>query len=214
MNVIIFDSETSGLPDYKQPSEAPQQPHIVELACLLYNSTGAITGSFHSIVKPDGWTIPDEVAAIHGITTERAMDEGIPEHEVVRAFMEMQAEADLRVAHNEAFDQHIMHIAIKRFYNGMPGWEKIEPEQRDELADMFKARDKFCTMKASTKPCALPPTPAMMAKNMKWNKNPTLAEAYKHWTGNDMVNAHSALADTHACAEVFFALKRAGLVNV
>mgnify|MGYP000116575521 FL=1 len=34
--VVFFDTETSGLPLFKLPSEHPDQPHIVQLgACLV-----------------------------------------------------------------------------------------------------------------------------------------------------------------------------------
>ena len=36
MNLALFyDTETTGLPDFKAPSEAQHQPHIVQLAALL-----------------------------------------------------------------------------------------------------------------------------------------------------------------------------------
>lgn len=207
MKLFFFDTETSGLPDYKQPSEMPHQPHIVELAALVYDdATGELEHTLHSIIRPDGWTIPDEVAAIHGITTERAMDEGRPEHEVLAEAIELHGRCDLRVAHNESFDQRIMRIAIKRFGDGRPGWQAYTQEHKDTIANAFKARPSYCTMKASTKPCGLPPTPAMVARGMRWNKNPSMAEAYKHFTGNDLADAHSALFDTRACVAVYFAM--------
>ena len=36
MNLKIFyDTETQGLPDFKAPSDAEHQPHIVQIACAL-----------------------------------------------------------------------------------------------------------------------------------------------------------------------------------
>ncbi|MBT2142735.1 MULTISPECIES: 3'-5' exonuclease [unclassified Rhodanobacter] len=194
MNILIFDTETSGLPDYKQPSEMPHQPHIVELAVLLYDdTTGELVEQLHSIVRPDGWVIPDDVAAIHGITTERAMDEGRPEHEVLRDLLALHRRAELRVAHNEDFDQRIVRIAIKRYGHGAHGWDRLTQEERDAIADAFKAAPKYCTMKADAK-----------ARGVKW---PKLVEAYKYHTGKDLgEDAHSALFDALACAEVYFAM--------
>ncbi|HFO1417848.1 TPA: hypothetical protein ACHIWN_005760 [Pseudomonas aeruginosa] len=39
------------------------------------------------------------------------------------------------------------------------------------------------------------------------NKLPTLAEAYKHFTGEDLVEAHRAMPDAEACARIYFALQ-------
>ena len=187
MNIIVFDTETTGLPDYKQPSEMPHQPHIVELAALLYDdTTGELVEQLHAIVRPDGWVIPDEVADIHGITTERAMAEGRPEAEVLAEFLALHARCSLRVAHNEDFDQRIVRIAIKRLGAG------ATQEERDAIADAFKAAPKYCTMKTDAK-----------ARGVKW---PKLAEAHLHHVGREMENAHSALADARACAAVYFAM--------
>lgn len=207
MKILVLDSETQGFPLYKEPSEDPRQPHIVELAALLYDdATGELVDQMHAIVRPDGWTIPDEVAAIHGITTERAMDEGRPEHEVLAEALALHATCALRVAHNESFDQRILRIAIKRFGDGLPGWQGYTQEHKDAIADAFKESPKYCTMKAATKPCNLPPTPAMVARGMKWNKNQNLQEAHQHFLGQAFDGAHGARADAEACARVYFAM--------
>ena len=75
MNLLnVFDTETTGLPQFKLPSDHPSQPHLVDIAALLYNEVGELMESFEAIIRPDGWTIPDEAARVHGITTEMAMD--------------------------------------------------------------------------------------------------------------------------------------------
>ncbi|TPG08285.1 3'-5' exonuclease [Rhodanobacter glycinis] len=187
MNIIVLDTETQGFPLYKEPSEDPRQPHIVELAALLYDdATGELVEQLHAIVRPDGWIIPDDVAEIHGITTERAMDEGRPEAEVLAEFLALHARCSLRVAHNEDFDQRIVRIAIKRLGEG------ATQEERDAIADAFKSAPKYCTMKTDAK-----------ARGVKW---PKLVEAYKHHTGRELEGAHSALFDARACAEVYFAM--------
>lgn len=193
---LFFDTETSGLPIWSQPSEHPDQPHIVQLAGLLLDlDTRQELQTLDVIIKPDGWTIPDEVAAIHGITTERAMDEGIPEREAIEALLDMWGQSSLRIAHNESFDMRIVRIGLKRLF----------PE-RENLADLWKAAPAYCTATKSTKLCAIPPTAKMKAAGRFHHKTPTLSEAYKHFTGKELEGAHSAMADTRGCAEVYFHL--------
>src|SRR5690242_2676017 len=116
MRLLAYDTETTGLPDWKQPSEGEQQPHLVEICGLLYDADSReLVDSYHTLIKPDGWTIPDDIAAIHGITTERAIAEGVPEAEALAKFLELHDRAELRVAHNQSFDARILRIAIKRF---------------------------------------------------------------------------------------------------
>ena len=69
---LFFDTETTGIPNWKIPSESEEQPHIVQIAAILCDSdTKEIKEEIELIVRPDGWVIPDEVAEINGITTER-----------------------------------------------------------------------------------------------------------------------------------------------
>lgn len=188
--IYTYDTETSGLPQFKLPSSDPSQPHLVDIAALLYTEDGTLVDSFEAIIRPDGWTIPDEVAAIHGITTEMAMDMGIPESEALDGFMAIHERASLRVAHNRQFDDRIMRIALMRYRD-------------EEAAEQFKAATGFCTMNATRDIIKLPPTARMRGGF----KPPKLSEAYKYFTGQDLEGAHRARADAEGCALIYFALQ-------
>ncbi len=195
MNLKLFyDTETTGLPDFKAPSESAHQPHIVQLAALLVDmDTRETIQSMDVICRPDGWTFPDEVAAVHGITTEHAAEVGIPEHLAVSMFMELWV-GRARVAHNESFDARIVRIALMRF-------------QSEDAADIWKSGPAECTARLATPICALPPTEKMKAAGRFHHKTPNLGEAYRHFTGKELENAHSAMADVMACRDVYFAIK-------
>jgi len=94
--IAIYDTETTGLPRFKDPSDDPRQPHLVDLCILLYTPQGELVDSFEAMIRPDGWVIPDEVAAIHGITTEMALEHGIPEMEALGGFLRVYDKATLR----------------------------------------------------------------------------------------------------------------------
>lgn len=97
---LFFDCETTGLPLFNEPSEHPDQPHMVQLAAVLADlETEKAIASMDVIIRPDGWTIPDDVAAIHGITTEHAMAVGVPEELALYLFMELWMGRN-RIAHN------------------------------------------------------------------------------------------------------------------
>lgn len=191
--IYTFDTETTGLPQFKLPSDDPSQPHLVDIAALLYDEDATLIDSFEAIIRPDGWVIPDEVAAIHGITTEMAMDLGIPESEALDGFMAIHEQASMRVAHNRPFDDRIMRIALKR-YRG------------DEAADAFKAGTGYCTCQSSRDFVKCPPTEKMKRAGFTKYKNPNLSEAYRFFTGEELVGAHRAMADAKACALIYFAL--------
>lgn len=185
MNLVLgYDTETTGLPDWKTPSEGDNQPHIVQLAAQLYNAdTRAVIQSIDLIVKPDGWEIPDEVADIHGITNEMAHDVGVSEIMVVEMFLQMWGMGrSERVAYNKTFDQRIIRIATKRL-----GFNE------DAIERWAAKDDHHCSMR--------------MAQKHIGGKNPNLVDAYKHFTGKELENAHSAMADTIASMDVYWAIK-------
>jgi len=195
MNPILFyDTETTGLPDFKAPSEAAHQPHIVQIAAAVVDAeTRQVLSSLDLMIRPNGWTIPDEVSAIHGITTEMAGDIGIPEDIALSAFLEMWRGVNLRVGHNESFDARIVRIAMMRY--------------GDLAADEWKAGKAECTARLATPICKLPQTERMLAVGRTHHKTANLTEAYSHFTGLELENAHSAMADVKACMAVYFAIK-------
>lgn len=205
MNLALFyDTETTGLPDFKAPSEAAHQPHIVQLAALLVDlDTRQTIQSMDVIVRPHGWTIPDEVVAVHGITTEHAADVGIPERLAVEMFMDLWNNRN-RVAHNEQFDARILRIALMRHQGNI-----FHSPSGKSVPDIWKEGRAECTARMATPICALPPTDKMKAVGRFHHKTPNLGEAYRHFTGNDLQNAHSAMADVLACRDVYFAIKGA-----
>ncbi len=198
--ILFFDTETTGLPDWRSPSNAPHQPHLVQLAYLLCEDDGSEVESADVIIRPDGWVIPDEVAEIHRITTEIALAKGSPMKDAMGTFLSARRRASLRVAHNVSFDDRIMRIALLR--HGLA---------REEI-EALEAGRKVCTVQATTALVNLPPTERMLAAGFNKPKPPKLIECIKHFFGEDLDGAHDALVDVRACARVFFHLVQTGSI--
>jgi DNA polymerase III subunit epsilon len=195
--ILCFDTETNGLPDYKAPSDAPHQPHMVQFgAVLCHLETGEELHAVKHLVRPDGWEISPEMTAIHGISQEQAMAEGIPEADVAAVYWELVHKASMRVAFNLAFDDRIMRSALLR-----------AGKDRGEI-DALKDAPKFCAMQGSRKLVNLAPTDKMMAAGFKTAKNPNLSEAYQFFFDEELMDAHTALADCRACARIFFHIRQ------
>lgn len=189
--VLAYDTETTGIPLWKEPSEHPDQPHIVQLAARRIDLvTRETIASMDVIIKPDGWTIPDDVIAIHGITNERAMDEGIPEKEAIEQLLALWDAVPL-IGHNESFDRRMVRIGIKRHIDPL-----LPVEGQELMADKWKAAIATCTCWKSR-----PYT------KLDKNKLPKLTEAYQHFMGKPMEGAHSAMGDVDGCLAVYFAIK-------
>lgn len=195
MKALFYDTETTGLPLFSEPSEDPRQPHIVQLAALLVDlDTRKVLSSVDFTVKHDGWESCPEALAAHGITTEIANDIGVPELIVLEAMTALWLRADLRVGHNEQFDARIIRCALHRFDPGM------NPDQ-------WKAGKAECTQRLATPILKLPPTEKMRAVGRTHHKSANLREAYRHFYGSELIGAHSAMADAQACQYVYFAIK-------
>ena len=203
-NGLFFDTETTGLPDWHNPSDGEQQPHIVQLAAKLIDlDSRDVIDEMDVLVIPDGWEWDEnnEAFKTHGITMERCQEEGISEVEAVEAFFVLWArggEDVIRIGHNEPFDRRIIRIATKRY-----------PEL-NEFMDPWKELPKdrsYCTMYKTTKTVGIPATPAMHASGRHFNKNPSLAEAYEFFLHKELEDAHDAMVDVNACIEVYFAFQ-------
>lgn len=189
--ILFFDTETTGIPDFKARSNDPTQPHLVQVALVQSNEDGQEIASNVVIIRPDGWTISPELTAIHGISHERAMDEGIPESDAVDMFLLAQSRVQLRVAHNESFDRRIMRIAMTR-----------AAIQRDVI-EGIERRASYCTCEKSKPIVNLPPTEKMIAAGFNGPKPPKLEECIRHFFDEDLPGAHDALVDARACARIY-----------
>lgn len=181
--ILFFDTETTGLPLFTEPSDDPRQPHIVQIAAELCNHRGEVVDTWEAIINP-GVPIPAEVSAIHGITDEIAAT-GIAEYEMLHEFFAFVDRAELVVGHNVSFDLRMVRIQSARILGDK--WECPKPtfctctEAKDIVKSPAKTRGKF--------------------------KKPNLTETVKHFFGEDLADAHTAMADTTACRRVYFAIK-------
>jgi DNA polymerase III epsilon subunit-like protein len=188
---LFFDTETTGLPkNWNAPvSDLGNWPRLVQIAWLLYDADGRkVLGQDH-IIKPQGFTIPQEAASIHGITTEKAEKNGVPLRFVLEDFSGQLERASYLVAHNVRFDEKIV------------GAEFL----REGVTDKLYQTRKICTMTATTSFCKLPGNYG----DYKW---PKLSELHSKLFGAEFEEAHNALVDIEACAKCFWELRRRGVL--
>ncbi|MFP5516338.1 MAG: 3'-5' exonuclease [Alphaproteobacteria bacterium] len=192
--LLFYDTETTGLPDFKAPSDAAHQPHITQIAALLTDEAGNKLASLDLLVRPDGWTIPVELQQLTGITMERAEAGGVPELVALSAFEALWRRATLRIAHNESFDARILRIGFKRFAG------ICDPDE-------WKDGPAKCTQVLSTPILKLPPTERMIAAGRNHHKSANLREAYEFFTGKPLSGAHNAMIDVMGVKAVWFAIQ-------
>jgi len=191
---LFFDTETTGLPNnWNAPiSDIQNWPRMVQLAYRLCNSDGTVQERGNFIVKPEGFRIPLDVSQIHGITTERALREGIELSTVLSNFQSSFAKAATLVAHNLDFDEKILGCEFYRV-NGK---------------DPLTSKQKFCTMKHPLiiNYCAIPP---IRYGSYKW---PKLSELHYKLFGCNFEEAHNADIDIQATVKCFFELRNRQII--
>lgn len=199
--ILFYDSETNGLPVWDRPSGDPCQPRITQLAAqLCVEETGKPLAAMDLMIRPDGWTIPEDIQEMTGITMDRAERFGVPVKAALDGFLELWCNSNQRSGHNESFDMRMVRIEIMR----CPYWsgEAMQTGKGEiPFADYWKAAPAFCTQSNSTKIVNAARTTG------EKKKTASLAEAYKHFTGLEITDAHSAWADLIAAKAVYYGIK-------
>ncbi|MDD2475119.1 MAG: 3'-5' exonuclease [Dysgonamonadaceae bacterium] len=187
---LFFDTETTGLPrNPKAPVTALNNwPRMVQVAWLLCDNQGNRIEGDGYVIKPENYTIPTDSSKIHGITTERAMREGVSLEKVLKQFNELIDRSDYIVAHNISFDEKII------------GAEFL----RKNIQSNFSYKKQLCTMKLSTDYCKIP--------GMYGYKWPALSELHIKLFGIDFEEAHDASVDIDATEKCFWKLRQLGVI--
>lgn len=194
---LIFDFETTGLPNFRLPADDPSQPRICQVGAALIEAEGEPLAKIDCIIRPDGWTIPFDAAQIHGITTERAESEGLALNGVMDIFERAWEQAAVEASYGMLFDTKMLRGELRRL-----GRE-----------DRFGQKPEFCVLNACRPACKMAPTDRMMAAGYRDNKPPKLAEACQILLDRKHEKAHTAIGDVMVTVDLYRWLAKRGLVK-
>jgi DNA polymerase III epsilon subunit-like protein len=204
MRVLLFDTETNGLPkSWNAPvSRLENWPAIISIAWQIWDISGS---SAHKISAANELVAPQEsivwdtgAMAIHGISKDHARVSGRPGSQVYSEFMDAAKSVDVIVAHNLRFDKSVVLAECYRLNASMrlDWWPRIE----------------YCTCNNTKVLLKLPgirPTPHDPYKM------PKLTELYKFLFDRDAtVVLHSAAGDCEALTQCFLELVRRRFIDV
>ena len=161
---------------------------MVQLSWIVTDASGKELSVKDFIIKPDGFTIPEDSSKVHGIATEIAIRDGNPLQDVLAEFVSDLETADMIVGHNVEFDKKIVGAEFLRC----------------NIQSIALDKRTVCTMKSSTDYCALPGK-----YGYKW---PTLQELYNKLFGKSFEDAHNSLNDIKATKECYFELKKRDII--
>lgn len=196
MAYIVIDTETTGFPQRQRNTRvlpSYEKTHMYDSARIVSISWVVLAPDFepvakhYYVIKPDGFQIPPDSTAIHGITDEHAAANGITITEMLEklsATFKKYKDLECLVAHNLEFDYGVL---MSEIYRASP---------QDGLIDEINFLYQFCTMKES---CQYFPS----------RKYPKLVELFEFcFPELEMQNAHNALDDTRNCSKCFEYLMR------
>lgn len=199
-NIIYFDTETTGLPENEYVNGRKQMvspldkwetyPHIVQMS-WVFNGT---ENDF--IIMPDGWSIPAEVAEIHGISQEKARNEGMPWVAVMVRFLKDLQKCSAICAHNINFDIRLVIANTIRSF-GQKFYD-------DNVAPFIGKDRQIDTMIKTIDFVAIPGK----FGRYKW---PTLTELHTKLFG-EAFHAHNSMDDVRAMVRCYVELKKIGVL--
>jgi DNA polymerase III subunit epsilon len=195
---LIFDTETTGHANFREPASHFSQPDLVQLGFILVDtSTWKKQLQLSMLIQPTAGLTKDidpGAQAVHGITKQDCELYGVPLPTALQVLMDALAKADCVVAHNLRFDRAVIETALFRSGMILPPQESSK-NAWTELSSM--PHRSVCTMQACIDVLRLPSG----RSSYKW---PSLSECYTHFTKQpELQDAHDALADANACMTIF-----------
>jgi len=207
MFVLVFDTETTGLPKTKVINETTinSLPYIVQLSYMIYDtdSNKIIKISDNVIKIPENVELSKESIAIHGIDRNTMNEKGRPIVEVLQEFLTDIGFSELIIAHNIDFDINMIVVEIYR--STLNKNNSHIKEISLPVTVQLQYMNRYCTMKNSIELCNI--KKFSKTTGNEYVKFPTLTETYHKLFNEKPDNMHNALNDVYACFRCFYKLK-------
>jgi DNA polymerase III epsilon subunit-like protein len=183
---LVVDTETTGLFVNGVDEMDSSQPYPVQIAAALFDlrEDGYQWQLNHLVKVPAHAIIDPKSVEIHRISREMIEVNGVSPLEVYKEIREMARIAERVTAYNLEFDERIIRTSSMRMYPGVFDNDPVlgNPEKQ------------FCSMKFCQ--------PLFKQPRQK------LEQVYRRLFGTTIIDAHDAMADVLATADVLRALMR------
>lgn len=197
MYYLAFDTETSGLPDWKKPLEHDAQPFVLEFGFIFAEDRRPLMkGSVYVNWFPFDVQIHPKAAEANGLTTTFLEQVGVTPRAVFNLIGQMLAKAETIVGHNLDFDVMMLRIMAAKL------------ERLEALDSVLQGKGRFCTQKQGTSVTRIPKRDGdhRSYNDSPW-KYPKLTELHEFLFKQPFADAHTALADTEACWACYWGIQ-------
>ena len=151
MKILVFDTETSGLPERNSSiTETHKWPYILQLSYILFcqDSNSVLTQKNVYVAIHPSVEITEASQSIHNISREICIKHGSHIRQILNEFNICLQKADRIVGHNISFDKRMIMVecirnCIPQYFTYYSFGNKIQ-------------KPEFCTMKQSIELCKIP----------------------------------------------------------
>lgn len=208
MLILVFDTETTGLPKTKflNKNNLKLWPYIVQFSYVMYDSeSNKLVKIYDSIVRlPENIEISKESTEIHGITNEITQTKG---HEIISVFKEFFDDfnnADQIVGHNLNFDVNMIKVELLRIITNLTNDVELRQMFDNYHETLNSSKKLYCTMQETIEYCNI----LTLDKNgLEYQKYPKLIELYTKMFNETPQNLHNSLNDVVVCLRCFMKWK-------
>lgn len=212
MRVLVFDTETTGLPKTKiiNPDTLNLWPHVVQFSFIVYDtSLNDILETNDSIVKVgENVIITEESIKFHGITNKISKRKGIEMSKILCDFFCCLRNVDILVGHNVSFDINMVKVELLRLiYSNTANIAEIDRTSYKydfHFLTHFKNICCTCSLKQSIELCNIT---ALDKKGNPYLKYPKLLELHEKLFESVPNNLHNSFNDILVTLRCFMKLK-------
>lgn len=129
--LMVADTESTGLFDFKRSADAEGQPRLAQLAMLMLDDECKVESEHSFYVRPDGWTMDPRATEVNGLTDDFLYVHGVPVRDVLEAYSKAILSGRALIAFNAQHDAKILRGELRRA--GMP--------------DLFEQTHNVCVMR-------------------------------------------------------------------
>lgn len=194
MKVLVFDTETTGLPERSAGNVCKTQywPHVIQLSYIMYDTEkrSILVNHDHIIKLAPHVNITETSIEMHGITREKSERDGVCMKYALELFIICMKESDVIVAHNMSFDREMIGVECIR-QNCLTPFNLVN-------------NIEFCTMKSTVKLCRIERVSKITGRS--YYKYPTLSELHHCMFNSIPQNTHNSLVDVLICLRCFVLL--------
>lgn len=208
MRILVFDTETTGLPQTKilNPDTLHQWPNIVQFSYIIFDvSLNQIIESKDYIIKvPENIKISEDSAKIHRITNEISSNSGIPIYEALSEFFYYLKETDYVIGHNINFDINMIKVELLRIiFNNLVDQSVIK-DYKYNLHYISNYKNIYCTLQESIDICNIK---AIDKFGKEYLKYPKLIELHQKLFNSNPSDLHNSFIDILVTLRCFMKLR-------